>query len=67
MRERRRSGLPIHHHTRARLALGEPRYHAEWSAGATLAPDALLAEALAQASGARRHPALEERTKRGGG
>jgi predicted ATPase/transcriptional regulator with XRE-family HTH domain len=50
---------------RARHALGEPRYHAEWIAGAALAPDALITEALnlATTSSPRRSP---EELDRGG-
>jgi tetratricopeptide (TPR) repeat protein len=38
---------------RARIALGEPLYRAEWSTGAALSSDALITEALAHASGER--------------
>ncbi|HEU0025866.1 MAG TPA: helix-turn-helix domain-containing protein [Ktedonobacterales bacterium] len=35
---------------RAQMALGEPRYRAEWAAGSALARDALLAEAMERAA-----------------
>lgn len=51
---------------RARRALGEPRYRAEWLAGAALSFDALLDEARTRASGRRGHALAEGGVEKGG-
>jgi tetratricopeptide (TPR) repeat protein len=44
---------------RSRIALGEPRYHAEWTAGTALTRDALLVEAMEHARGRRGRARVE--------